>query len=313
MHLAEGEQREIIESPTWAEAQADYRHLVKDVVAVLRTVNHKVDMQEKLAPYVGKLSARDVIVVFKTMYNRQVAVDFYKWVKSQPGFEPCLDLYMGFAKCLMKVQKWVALEILVDEMSEKNFLPTARLYAQVIYAASTAGRLQTAEKWFNRMKAQGCPCDLVTYNILITAYGREAQFDHAFSHFLQLKEEGFVPDGATYCAILSACRKVGNIEVAVVLFKEMKESCTLPDQVAYSILMDIYGKVGKYDDAFRTFQEMQVLLLNLKPWLRLFSSSCSFTIEQLPLSNRNLGSHHAFYIWHTVPSSVKSISPETVE
>lgn len=269
-NFAEGEHSELVGPTACPGAQAEDRHLVKDVVAVLRSVKRKADMQEKLASYVGRLSARDVTVIFKMMYNRQVAVIFYKWVKSQPGFEPHLNLYLAFAHCLMRVQKWVALERLVDEMSENQFPPNARLFAQVIRAASNAGRLQTVENWFNKLTSMGCPFDLVVYSLLITAYGKEAQFDQAYSHFLRLKEEGFVPDGATYCAILSACRKVGNIEMAVKLFKEMQESGTPPDQLAYSIMIDIYGKVGNYEDASRTFQEIQVLLLNLKCWPKLF-------------------------------------------
>ena len=146
LHAEEGEKSESVEPTACTGPQAEDRHLVKDVVTVLRTVKRKADMQEKLASYVGRLSARDVTVVFKMMYNRQVAVMFYKWVKTQPGFEPHLHLYMAFAHCLMRVQKWVALERLVDEMSEKKFPPNARLFALVIRAASNAGRLQTVEK-----------------------------------------------------------------------------------------------------------------------------------------------------------------------
>lgn len=234
------------------------RHYVKDVLAVLRTVKTKQEMTEKLSPFVGKLSPRDVTVVFKSMYNRQVSVEFYKWVKSQDGFEPHFHLYVAFAHCLMRVQKWVALEILVDEMIGKNCPPDIKFYALVIKEAINTGRFQTAQHWFSKMKLLGCPPDIVIYNILILEYGKRGNFSQAMKYFSQLKDEGLLPDSGTYCAVLSACRKVGNIDKGNETLKEMREAGIKPDQVAYSILIDMFGKAGRHEDAAATFRELQV-------------------------------------------------------
>lgn len=241
------------------------RQYVKDVLAVLRTVKTKQEMTSKLSPFVGKLSPRDTTVIFKMMYNRQVSVDFYKWVKSQPGFEPHFHLYVAFAHCLMRVQKWVALEILVDEMIQNNLSPDLKFYAQVIRAAINAGRFQTAERWFSRMQSQGCTPDTIIYNILILEYGKRGHFSQAMKYFGHLKSEGLVPDGGTYCAALSACRKAGNLEKGVDIVKEMKQAGMKLDQVAYSILIDMFGKAGRFEDAAATFRELQVLSKWISP------------------------------------------------
>lgn len=260
--LAEkGEQSEserVNEAPDHADAAPTGRHHVKDVMAVLRTVKTKKEMKEKLSPFVGKLSPRDATVIFKMMYNRQVSVEFYKWVKSQEGFEPHFHLYVAFAHCLMRVQKWVALEILVDEMIENRLPPDIKFYAQVMREAINAGRFHTAEKWLSRMRSQGCSPDNVIYNILILEYGKRGHFSRAMEYFRELKEEGLVPDGGTYCAALSACRKAGDLERGSEVIKEMKGAGMELDQVAYSILIDMFGKAGRYEDAAATFRELQV-------------------------------------------------------
>lgn len=232
---------------------------MKDVVAVLRTVKTKKDMSEKLAPFAGKLSMRDVTVIFKMMYNRQLAVDFFKWVKTQSGFEPHFHLYVAFAHCLMRVQKWVALEILVDEMIRNKCPPDTKFYFQVIRACTCAGRIQTAEKWFTKMGIHGCPPDINVYNLLIMELGKKGHFDQALGYFTRFKEAGLVPNGATYCAVLSACRKVGNLDKGCEIIKEMKEARIPLDQVGYSILIDMFGKAGRYEEAAATFQELQVM------------------------------------------------------
>lgn len=260
--LAEEGEHRGSEGPSGGLEHADLspirRHYVKDVLAVLRTVKTKQEMQEKLCPFVGKLSPRDATVIFKMMYNRQVSVDFYKWVKSQEGFEPHFHLYVAFAHCLMRVQKWVALERLVEEMLENSFPPDIKFYAQVIREAINVGRFQTAENWFVKMRSQGCSPDVIVYNILILEYGKRGHFSEAMKYFGQLKEEGLVPDGGTYCAALSACRKAGDLERGADIIKEMKGAGIELDQVAYSILIDMFGKAGRYEDAAATFRELQV-------------------------------------------------------
>lgn len=256
-----GEQRDpdgVSAAPDHGDASPTGRVHVKDVLAVLRTVRTKEEMNQKLGPFVGKLAPRDATVIFKMMYNRQVSVEFYKWVKSQEGFEPHFHLYVAFAHCLMRVQKWVALEILVDEMIENGLAPDNKFYAQVIREAFNAGRSQTGEKWLARMRAQGCSPDIVIYNILILEYGKRGHFGKAMKYFEEVKEGGLVPDGGTYCAALCACRKAGDLERGSEVIAEMKGAGIQLDQVAYSILIDMFGKAGRYEDAAATFRELQV-------------------------------------------------------
>lgn len=235
------------------------RQYVKEVRAVLRTVKTKGEMTEKLSPFVGKMLPQDMTVVFKMMYNRQVAVEFYKWVKSQEGYQPHFHLYVAFAHCLMRVQKWVALEILVNEMIENKMAPDIKFYATVIREAFTASRFQTAEKWFSRIKSEGCAPDTHIYNIMILNYGKRGHFSQAMNYFAQMKGEGLVPTFNTYCAALSACRSAGQIDKGAEIVKEMKEAGMKLDQVAYSILIDMYGKAGRHEEAAATFRELQVL------------------------------------------------------
>lgn len=277
----EGERRDsegVSEGADHVEVSPTGRQYVKDVLAVLRTVRTKQEMTEKLLPFMGKLLPRDMTVIFKMMYNRQVAVEFYKWVKSQEGFEPHFHLYVAFAHCLMRVQKWVALEILVDEMIENKLAPDLKFYAQVIREAINAGRFQTAERWLSRMQLQGCTPDTIIYNILILEYGKRGNFSQAMKYFGQVKSEGLVPDGSTYCAALSACRKAGNLEKGADIVQEMKEAGMKLDQVAYSILIDMYGKAGRFEDAAAQFRELQVL----SRWGEV-SSACHWRTEAAAL------------------------------
>lgn len=244
--------------PECSDKVGNSRHYLKDVSMALRKVKQKADVQKALAPFEGKLSARDATLVFRMIYNRQVAVEFYKWVKLQPGFEPHFHLFMAFANCLLRVQKWVALEVLVDEMVKSKLPPDGRFYAQVIRAAGNTGRFEIVKKWLSRMEVLGCPYDLEVYNALIEAYGRKGQIGRALFFFKQLKSEGLVPDRATYSAMLCACRQAGKVDEGCHLFEEMQKSGVCPDQWSYSILIDMFGKAGRPKDASNMFQEMQV-------------------------------------------------------
>ncbi|TVU37601.1 hypothetical protein EJB05_10925, partial [Eragrostis curvula] len=109
------------------------------------------------------------------------------------------------------------------------------------------GCLATAREIFRLMKER----DTITYNTLISSFGKHGHEDQAFLLFDLMKRNGITPDKVTFVALLSSCSHAGLIDKGLCFYNSMIRDYNIsPDMEHYSCIVDLYSRSGKVDDAW---------------------------------------------------------------
>ncbi|XP_050231177.1 putative pentatricopeptide repeat-containing protein At2g01510 [Mercurialis annua] len=145
-------------------------------------------------------------------------------------------------------------------------------------------RLDLACRVFEEMSER----DSVTYNTLITGYGKEGLNDESINLFMEMQSLGFKPSDFTFQAVLCACIGLDDITLGqqvhgyavktdlssnvfvgnALLDFYSKHDCvndankvfyTMPelDGVSYNVMITAYSWIGDYDKSINLFYELQ--------------------------------------------------------
>ena len=157
------------------------------------------------------------------------------------------------------------------EVSEKElFQKETSLGNALVDMYVKCGVLPKAQEVFNELRVR----DIVSWNVLLTAY---AHLGHAKSVFLlfnkMLEEEDITPDHLSFLVLLSACSHAGLIEEGQILFSGMHTFyCLSPTLEHYTCMVDICSRAGCFDKAVIVVEG--VVASNRLPLLLSLLSSC---------------------------------------
>ncbi|WOL09647.1 hypothetical protein Cni_G18400 [Canna indica] len=116
------------------------------------------------------------------------------------------------------------------------------------------GCLGLARAVFDRMPKR----NVVTWNVLIMAYGMHGQGADAMELFELMLARGEVkPSAVTFIAALAACSHSGMVGRGMELFHRMREDCGVePNADHYACAVDLLGRAGKLDEAYSLISTM---------------------------------------------------------
>ncbi|XP_072986414.1 pentatricopeptide repeat-containing protein At3g57430, chloroplastic [Typha latifolia] len=121
-----------------------------------------------------------------------------------------------------------------------------------MYAKS--GCLDLSRTVFDRQPKR----NVVTWNVLIMAYGMHGHGDKALSLFEQMVAKGEAkPNEVTFIAALAACSHSGMVDRGLELFHGMKrEHGVEPTPDHYACVVDLLGRAGQLDQAYHLITTM---------------------------------------------------------
>lgn len=121
-----------------------------------------------------------------------------------------------------------------------------------MYAKS--GCLSWARAVFDRMLRR----NVVTWNVLIMAYGMHGLGHEAMKLFEQMVAKGEAkPNEVTFIAALAACSHSGMVSQGLELFRRMKKDHDVePTPDHYACVVDILGRSGQLDEAYHLITTM---------------------------------------------------------
>ncbi|XP_050381329.1 pentatricopeptide repeat-containing protein At3g59040 isoform X2 [Argentina anserina] len=103
--------------------------------------------------------------------------------------------------------------------------------------------LQTQDWWnFSEMD----------YLMLITAYGKEGQFNRAEKVLSLLNEKGYAPNVISHTALMEAYGKGGRYNNAEAIFRRMQSSGPEPSAVTYQIILKFFVEFKEAEEIFET-------------------------------------------------------------
>ncbi|CAN8265390.1 unnamed protein product [Cochlearia groenlandica] len=133
------------------------------------------------------------------------------------------------------------------------------------------GDIKEAIRVFNSIPNK----DVVSWTVMISAYGSHGQPKEALYHFDEMQKFGVIPDGVTYLAVLSACNHAGFIDEGVKLFKQMSSKYGIKPSIEhYSCLIDILGRAGRLLEAYNILQLNTETRDNAELLRTLFAACC---------------------------------------
>ncbi|KAK4397612.1 Pentatricopeptide repeat-containing protein, chloroplastic [Sesamum angolense] len=128
------------------------------------------------------------------------------------------------------------------------------------------GCLDMARRVFESMPNR----NVITWNVIIMAYGMHGEGEEALSLFKSMVAERsrggeVMPNGVTFIAVFAACSHSGMVDEGQQLFQSMKESYGLePNADHYACVVDLLGRAGRLDEAYEIINSMPVGLDRMK-------------------------------------------------
>jgi len=114
-----------------------------------------------------------------------------------------------------------------------------------------------AEQWLYHMSTQGVDPDVVSFNIVLSAFARCGMLGDAESLIGAMVARGIEPDTATLSTAMQACAKGKEAQRAERLFKLIASRGSVHmDAVCHNMLIDVFVKVGNADRAQKWLDDM---------------------------------------------------------
>ncbi|KAK3412149.1 hypothetical protein EUGRSUZ_I00931 [Eucalyptus grandis] len=128
----------------------------------------------------------------------------------------------------------------------KGFVKDIAINNSLIDLYARCGNLSIARDLFNSSNEK----DLVSWSVMINAYGMHGNFEAALNLLSQMELTGTKPDAVTYLSILSVCSHAGLVHQAKMIFRSMVERGVSPNTEHYSCMVDLLGRRGHLHEAF---------------------------------------------------------------
>lgn len=173
------------------------------------------------------------------------------------GPEPSALTYQIMLKTFVEGCKFKEAEELFDSVLNKErglLKPDQKMFHMMIYMFKKAGNYGKARKLFSEMAARGVPRTTITYNSLMSF---ETNYKEVSKIYDQMQRAGLQPDVVSYALLISAYGKARREEEALAVFEEMLDAGIRPTHKAYNILLDAFAISGMVEQAKIVFKSMR--------------------------------------------------------
>ncbi|KAL2493709.1 Pentatricopeptide repeat-containing protein-like [Forsythia ovata] len=128
------------------------------------------------------------------------------------------------------------------------------MFHMMIYMYKKAGSYDKARQLFALMPERGVQKTTVTYNSLMSF---ETNYKEVSKIYDQMQRAGIRPDVVSYALLINAYGKARREEEALAVFEEMLDAGVRPTQKAYNILLDAFAISGMVEQARIVFKSMR--------------------------------------------------------
>ncbi|KAI4328607.1 hypothetical protein L6164_020945 [Bauhinia variegata] len=187
-------------------------------------------------------------------YNNAEAI-FRRMQRSGP--EPSALTYQIILKTFVEGNKFNEAEELFHNLlnNEKSPLkPDQKMFHMMIYMYKKVGSYKKARKTFALMAERGIEQSTVTYNSLMSF---ETNYKEVSNVYDQMQRAGLRPDVVSYALLINAYGKARREDEALAVFEEMLDAGVRPTQKAYNILLDAFSISGMVEQAKTVFRSMR--------------------------------------------------------
>ncbi|KAJ6799234.1 pentatricopeptide repeat-containing protein [Iris pallida] len=187
-------------------------------------------------------------------YNK-AEVTFRRMQSSGP--EPSPVTYQIILKTLVEGEKYGEAEAIFQSLlneERSSFKPDQKMFHMMIYMYKKAGNYDQARRIFAQMAEREIPYSTITFNSLMSF---ETNFKEVSSIYDQMQRAGLRPDVVSYALLINAYGKARREDEALAVFEEMLDAGVRPTRKAYNILLDAFAISGMVEQARTVFKSMR--------------------------------------------------------
>ncbi|WZZ74612.1 hypothetical protein YC2023_085982 [Brassica napus] len=206
----------------------------------------------KLAETIFAKTQKDVVESWNVMISGYVSVgDWFKVIEVYDkmvsvGVKPDAVTFTSVLPACSQLAVLEKGKRIHLSISESGLETDELLMGALLDMYSKCGDVKEASRIFKSMPEK----DVVSWTVMISAYGSHGQPREALHHFDEMQKFGVNPDSVTFLAILSACGHAGFIDEVIKFFNEMRSKYGIKPSVEhYSCLIDVLGRAETRDNA----------------------------------------------------------------
>ncbi|KAH7654322.1 TPR-like protein [Dioscorea alata] len=173
------------------------------------------------------------------------------------GPEPSPVTYQIILKTFVEGNKFNEAEAVFQSLLTEErapFKPDQKMFHMMIYMYKKAGNYDKARKIFGQMADRGISQSTVTFNSLMSF---ETGYKEVSNIYDQMQRAGLRPDVVSYALLIKAYGNARREDEALAVFEEMLDAGVRPTRQAYNILLDAFARCGMVEEAKTVFKSMR--------------------------------------------------------
>ncbi|XP_062086472.1 pentatricopeptide repeat-containing protein At2g30780 isoform X1 [Humulus lupulus] len=176
---------------------------------------------------------------------------------SKSGVPMLAEEYTKGIKLAGKVKNvGLAVELFAEAINKR--IKTTAIYNALMSAYMFNGFADKCQSLFRDMKREkNCSPNIVTYNILISIFGRLMLLDHMEATFREIKELNISPNIKTYNFLIAGYLTAWMWDSVEITFEQMKESSIKPNTRTYMLLLRGYAHSGNLEKMEETYESIK--------------------------------------------------------
>ncbi|XP_057753185.1 pentatricopeptide repeat-containing protein At3g06430, chloroplastic [Arachis stenosperma] len=203
-------------------------------------------------------------------------------MKNLPLCQPDVFTYSTLIKACMDALKFDMVELLYEEMAERNITPNTvtqnivlsgygragmfdlmeKVLSSMLHSTTckpdvwtmniiisvfgNMGQIDTMEKWYEKFRNFGIEPETRTFNILIGAYGKKRLYDKMSSVMEYMRKLQFPWTTSTYNNVIEAFADVGDAKHMECTFDQMRAEGMKADTKTFCCLINGYANAGLF-------------------------------------------------------------------
>ncbi|KAM1731720.1 hypothetical protein ACFX11_017567 [Malus domestica] len=222
---------------------------LEDACSVLEAMEE----QEGIVPDIYMF--RDMLRIYQRCGRLDKLKDlYYKLLKSGVTWDR--EMYNCVINCCSHALPVDEISEIFDEMLQCGFVPNTITFNVMLDVYGKARLLKKARELFRMAQKWGL-VDMISYNTIIAAYGRNKDFRSMSSTFQEMQFKGFSVSLEAYNSMLDAYGKESQMERFRSVLQRMKKTSCASDHYTYNIMINVYGEQGWIDEVAGVLTELK--------------------------------------------------------
>ncbi|KAL5197373.1 hypothetical protein ABZP36_000885 [Zizania latifolia] len=209
--------------------------------------------------------------VLRGLSDSEMAVRFYWWAESRPGFDHNQFSIAYIISLLFVHDNFALLSEFLGTVRSQGVIFHRSLY-RILSGYVRAGKLDSVIEMFDDMVTSGCREFGVEYNRFIGVLVKNCCFDSVDKYYSmalakgmtekaeilirKMETSGINPDRYSYNILLKGLCKAHRLDKAFAFVSDHMEAGGFCDIISCNILIDAFCKANKVNSALKLFKEM---------------------------------------------------------